>query len=185
MIKQKEIDLNNISLHPAVKIIFIQLLNYFKFTQIVPMVLLLGGLILTIIFGIIFLSIHSTGSFNIPGYFNLGNFNFQIGDEEIIKYYLLIALALDIVVGLINYLLKKRIVWGFVKKIKIILVINIIGCAFLFIAVFPVLKNIEGMDIVYWYILYTVLFILTIICSLYGLLISKLISLAINKINSR
>lgn len=177
---QENIANKNLFPRSLLKTILLPILNYIRYSQMVPMILLYAGLIAMIYVTIqdVFLSKFLLKELFEPGQ----NKIITIGNKEILKIYAWLSLIVFVIMSFLNYILKFKVTLTFWKKMKTALVIALIGYGFIFVLL-PKMKFSEGTTLTDMYLVELVFFIVTILASIYYFLISSLMNKIINYLN--
>jgi len=167
---------------PLIKIFIIHALNYFRYTQIIPVIM-----IWTLVVGLVFTTIINlfiqydqnllTDFINsVIKFFNIREFNYEtrLGQNEIIGIYFFTALIIQIIVSLFKAIFKIKFTFTFYKKVKYSFIISIVGYIFILIFFIPSIQNIIPTFIAW---------LLTMVVSIYYFAVSSLIDKLIKLIN--
>lgn len=159
-----------------VKISLIQIISYFKFTQITPVVIMYGGMI-----GLFLALGQETFGPNftklplvlISLVLNLDPAKpATLGVPELIKLFLFCSLVLFLLTSFLNLIFKIKFKIAFKNKIIAVTIIPVIcyGLFFIYILLFPKVP-VEG-DLVKWIFICIFLSLITVVTGIYAVIIS-------------
>jgi len=163
------------------KVILIQFLNYLKFSQMVPMIILYAGLIgflVMLFFMFIYIPLFNPSSTSLPA--NIGPaFEIKIGNSQIIKICGWLSLVVYLIGTLIDRKINLNINWTLGKKLKILFMCLTSGYLLLFLLFILASKIRLFEQALGWefYFAMVVLYLFTLLATGYGLLVSRIINL--------
>lgn len=166
-------------------ILFRQLLNLFRYSQMVPMIMLNFMMIFLLLFAlaVIFITI-SKGSleplYNLPwlGKLMPTNLNLELavpGTKEILKIYAWGSFICYLIGSLISYVFKIKIALSFKQKMKTAIFTPFLSYIFIFLVFWFIILADHKEQSMSFLIIFIVLFIATSLANMYSIFINKIV----------